>query len=44
MNFDKEPVKIKFPNLKKQGKVKIIINGVSSNNLLGTGKMSYNVQ
>jgi alpha-2-macroglobulin-like protein len=42
--FDKEPVKIKFPNLKKQGKVKVIINGVSSNNLIGTAETSYTIK
>jgi hypothetical protein len=42
--FDKEPVKIKFPNLKNQGKVKIIINGISSNNLIGTAGTSYTVK
>jgi hypothetical protein len=42
--FDKEPVKIKFPNLKRQGKVIVTINGVSTNNLSGTGKISYQVQ
>jgi alpha-2-macroglobulin-like protein len=42
--FDKEPVKIKFSNLKKPGKVKININGISSNNLIGTAGTSYIVK
>jgi hypothetical protein len=42
--FDgKEPVKIKYPNLKRIGPVIITINGVSGNNLVGTGKASYSV-
>jgi hypothetical protein len=37
----KEPVKIKYTNLKRRGPVKITINGVSVNNLAGTGRSSY---
>ena len=43
----KEPVKIKYPNLKslnRDGKVIITINGVSSGNMSGTGRASYRVQ
>ena len=36
-----EPVKIKYTNLKRQGPVMITINGVSVNNLAGTGKTGY---
>ncbi|MCX6239684.1 MAG: carboxypeptidase-like regulatory domain-containing protein [Bacteroidia bacterium] len=43
--FDgKEPVKIKYTNLNHNGPVVIIINGVSVNNLVGTGSASYLVQ
>lgn len=42
--FDgKTPVKIKFTNLKHTGPVIITTNGVSVNNLVGTGKASYQV-
>jgi hypothetical protein len=37
----KDPVNIKFTNLKRQGPVIITVNGVSFNNLFGTGKSSY---
>jgi hypothetical protein len=43
----KEPVKIKYPNLKatnRDGKVIITINGVSSGNMSGSGRASYKVQ
>ena len=43
----KQPVKIKYPNLKsltREGKVIITINGVSSGNMTGTGRASYRVQ
>ncbi len=40
----KEPVKIKFPNTNHQGPVLITINGVSFNNLAGTGRAGYKVQ
>ena len=39
----KDPVKIKFNNLKHSGPVIITINGVSFNNLAGTGRASYQV-
>ena len=39
----KDPVHIKFTNLKRQGPVIITVNGVSFNNLFGTGKSSYQV-
>ena len=40
--FDgKEPVKIKYTNLRRQGPVKITINAVSVNNLAGTGRAGY---
>jgi len=43
--FDgKEPVKIKFPNNYKQGLVMVTINGVSGNNLVGSGKYNYMVK
>jgi hypothetical protein len=37
----KEPVKIKYNNLKLYGPVIITINGASFNNLVGTGKAGY---
>jgi|GEM_PF-1993331 len=37
----KEPVRIKYNNLKHEGTVVITINGVSVNNLMGSGKASY---
>ena len=40
----KEPVKIKYTNLKHEGPVVITINGVSVNNLMGTGRGRYLVQ
>jgi hypothetical protein len=40
----KEPVKIKYLNLKHRGPVMITINGVSFNNLVGTGRASYQVK
>jgi len=40
----KEPVKINFTNLKRRGPVSITIHGVSSNDLMGTGKAGYLVQ
>jgi len=40
----KDPAIIKYPNLKHKGTVMVTINGVSANNLSGTGKMSYQVQ
>lgn len=43
--FDgKEPVKIKYSNLKRRGPVSITINGVSFTDLMGTGKASYLIQ
>lgn len=40
--FDgKDPVNIKYTNLKHSGSVLITINGVSFNNLAGTGSASY---
>jgi len=43
--FDgKEPVKIKYLNLKRRGTVSITINGVSFSDLMGTGKASYLIQ
>jgi TonB-dependent SusC/RagA subfamily outer membrane receptor len=40
--FDgKEPVKIKYNNLKHQGPVIITVNGASVDNLVGTGRASY---
>ncbi len=40
--FDgKNPVKIKYLNLKNRGSVMITINGASVNNLVGTGRASY---
>jgi hypothetical protein len=43
--FDgKEPVKITYPNLSVPGPVLITINGVSFDNLAGTGKARYLVQ
>ena len=42
----KEPVKIKYPNLKNlnyDGKVIITINGISSGNMTGTGRASYQI-
>ena len=42
--FDgKEPVKIKYINLKHHGPAIITINGASFNNLVGTGRASYRV-
>jgi hypothetical protein len=42
--FDgKSPVKIKYINLKHHGPVIITINGVSFNNLVGTGRANYRV-
>lgn len=42
--FDgKTPVKIKYTNLKHQSPVIITINAVSANNLIGTGRTSYQV-
>ena len=40
----KEPVKIKYLNLKHTGPVLITINGASVNNLIGTGRASYLVK
>jgi len=40
----KGPVKIKIPNQNHQGKVIITVNGVSENNLVGTGKARYEVK
>lgn len=43
----KDPVKIKYPNLKHvkhDGKVLITINGVSIDNMVGTGRASYLVK
>jgi hypothetical protein len=40
----KEPVKIKYLNLKYTGTVLITINGTSVNNLIGTGRASYRVK
>ena len=40
----KEPVKIKYLNLKHTGPVLITINGASVNNLIGTGRASYRVK
>ena len=37
----KDPVKIKYTNLKHPGPVIIRINGASKNNLVGTGRASY---
>ena len=43
--FDgKEPVKIKYSNLKHAGSILITINGVSVNNLIGSGRAGYQVQ
>jgi hypothetical protein len=43
--FDgKEPLKIKYSNLKHNGPVIITINGVSDTNLMGTGRSTYMVQ
>jgi len=39
----KEPVKIKYLNLKHHGPVIITINGASVNNLVGTGRAKYMV-
>lgn len=41
VHFDKKPVKIKFPNLAKQGKVMITINGVSKSTLAGSCRLIY---
>jgi hypothetical protein len=38
------PVKIKYTNLRHHGPVKIIINGISTGNLTGSGKASYIVK
>jgi hypothetical protein len=40
----KDPVKIKYLNLKNTGQVLITINGASVNNLIGTGRASYQVR
>jgi len=40
----KDPVKIKYPNLKHPGLVVITLNGVSVDNLVGTGKGRYVVE
>lgn len=40
----KDPVKIKYLNLKNIGPVLITINGVSINNLIGAGRASYQVR
>ncbi len=40
----KEPVKIKFPNLKHKGPVVITVNGVSVDNLIGSGRGRYVVE
>ncbi len=40
----KEPAKIKYNNLKHTGPVVITINGVSVNNLIGTGRAGYKIQ
>ena len=40
----KEPVEIKYLNLKHTGPVLITINGASINNLIGTGRASYRVK
>jgi len=40
----KEPVKIKFPNLKHKGPVVITVNGVSVDNLVGSGRGRYVVE
>lgn len=40
----KEPIKIRYLNLKHRGPVLITINGASLNNLVGTGKASYQVK
>jgi MG2 domain. len=39
----KDPVHLKFTNLKRQGPIIITVNGVSFNNLFGTGKAGYKV-
>ena len=39
----KEPVKLKFSNLKHTGPVVVTINGVSVNNLVGTGKGRFTI-
>jgi len=39
-----KPVKFKIPNQIHQGKVIITVNGVSENNLVGTGRARYEVQ
>ena len=40
----KDPVKIKYLNLIHRGPVSITINGASVNNLVGTGRASYQVK
>jgi len=40
----KDPVKIKYLNNYKQGPIMVTINGVSTNNLVGSSKFSYRVQ
>jgi hypothetical protein len=40
----KDPVKIKIPNLKHRGPVVITVNGVSVDNLVGSGRGRYIVQ
>lgn len=39
----KDPVKIEYTNLNRHGPVRITINGVSFNNLAGTGRTGYRV-
>jgi hypothetical protein len=40
----KEPVKIRFPNLKHKGPVVITVNGMSVDNLVGSGRGRYVVE
>jgi len=43
--FDgKNPVIIKYTNLKYQGTVVVTVNGVSANNQIGTGSIRYFVK
>jgi hypothetical protein len=42
--WGKDPVKIKFPNLKHKGPVVITVNGVSVDNLVGSGRGRYLVE
>ncbi len=45
VNFNgKEPVKLKYNNLNHTGTVSITINGMSVNNLWGTGRASYQLR